>query len=86
MFDGKRSVTVGMFHATSPMSSEPPPVRCASGSGPSRPPVPRLVIPLSATPSSRWMPFASAWSLSSHFGMPTVLMFWYIASAIGREK
>src|SRR2546426_9134922 len=27
IFDGKRSVTVGTFHETSPISSEPPPVR-----------------------------------------------------------
>ena len=27
MLDGKRSVTVGTFHDTSPMSSEPPPRR-----------------------------------------------------------
>ena len=86
MLDGKRRVTVGTVHATSPMSSDPPPVRCASGVGPSRRPRLRLVIPLSATPSSRWMPLASARSLSSHVGMPTVLMFWYIASATGREK
>src|SRR5215217_7862653 len=33
MFDGYRSVTVGTFHDTSPMSSEPPPMFRPSGSG-----------------------------------------------------
>src|SRR3990170_874607 len=31
MFDGKRSVTVGTFHDTSPMSSEPPPLLVWTG-------------------------------------------------------
>src|SRR3970040_2642692 len=34
MFDGNRNVTVGMFHDTSPMSSDPPPMRVASLTGP----------------------------------------------------
>ena len=76
---------VGTFHATSPMSSEPPPVRWFSGWGPlTRPGV--VDKPLSATPSSRWIPLASVWSLSSQTGIPTVLMFSPMASAMGREK
>ena len=31
MFDGKRSVTVGTFHETSPMSSLPPPCGLITG-------------------------------------------------------
>lgn len=38
MFDGKLSVIVGTFQLASPMSSEPPPMRVASFTGPpSRP-------------------------------------------------
>ena len=67
------------------MSSEPPPVRRDSSTGP--PSRPGFVLnPLSGTPSSRWMPRASVWSFSSHAGVPTATMFRYIASAIGREK
>ena len=34
MFEGYRSVIVGAFQEMSPMSSDPPPVFCASGTGP----------------------------------------------------
>ena len=67
------------------MSSDPPPVRSASIAGPPRRP-PVAESPLSRWPSSRWMPLASIWSCSDHVGIPTFLMFWYIASAIGRLK
>ena len=60
-------------------------MRVASFTGPPRRPG-RDERPLSGWPSSRWIPFASAWSFASHVGVPTALMFWYIASAIGREK
>ena len=85
MLQGKRSVTVGMFHETSPMSSEPPPSDRDRSTGPSS--VSSLVAsPSSSWPSSRWIPFASSMSASLHFGSPTRLMFAYSISAIGLLK
>src|SRR5688572_26165543 len=85
MFEGYRSVTVGTFHETSPMSSDPPPMFRPSGSG-------AIVLssldgmPSSREPISFCTAFAIVWSASLHFGRPTCLMFANIASAIGLLK
>ena len=68
------------------MSSEPPPTRC--------PRADRLAERgrtfgrgrVSAASISRWSALASVWSSSFHFGIPTRLMFAYIASAIALLK
>src|ERR1051325_6460406 len=85
MFDGKRSVTVGTFHDTSPMSSEPPPMRSFGLSGGRR--LSSVVAsPESGTPSSCWRALARRWSASLHCGNPTCLMFSYMSSATTRLK
>ena len=86
ILDGKRNVTVGTFHAMSPMSSEPPPIQFCGVSAPRSCLFTCSDRPKSGEPSSFWMPFASVWSLSSHLGMPTVCTLACIASAIGLLK
>ena len=86
MFDGKRSVIVGTVHAISPMSSEPPPIQFCGVSAPRSSLLTCSDKPKSGEPNSFWIPFANVWSLSSHFGMPTVCTLACIACAIGLLK
>ncbi len=80
IFDGYLNVTVGTFHETSPISSEPPLTGLLIGSPRAFSLLLKPVIFLELT--SFWTAFASNWSLSDQVGKPTVLIFLYMVSAI----